>query len=200
MSAKALMVDVDGVLVNPPHPEGWAVNLQRDLGISKQQLQERFFRPYFDDVVHGRTALRDQLAPVLAELAPHLTCDELISYWFEQDSNLDHDLLRQLDDLRASGLEIHLATVQEHERAAYLWDVLELSQHCDGIHYAAALGCSKPAPEFFSAVENRSGFAPSEILFVDDRFANVKAARLCGWEAAVWTRGARLKALFPALK
>lgn len=198
MTPKALMVDVDGVLVNHPHPEGWSANLERDLGISPERLQADFFKPHFDDVVNGRARLRDRLAGVLSEIAPHLTCDDLIAYWFEQDAHIDVDLLRQLDEVRVRGIQVHLATVQEHERATYLWDVLGFREHCDGMHYAD-LGCSKPAPAFFAAVEARSGFSPSEILFIDDRLPNIDAARQRGWGAALWTKGDRVQELFPAL-
>jgi hypothetical protein len=39
---------------------------------------------------------------------------------FAGDSNLNLDLLQQLGHARRRGLKLHLATVQEHERAA-LW-------------------------------------------------------------------------------
>ena len=74
---KALMVDVDGVIVVHPDPAGWSTNLKRDLGLAIELLQEKFFAPNFHDIVHGRAALRERLAPVLADSAPHLTCDQL---------------------------------------------------------------------------------------------------------------------------
>lgn len=196
---RALMVDVDGVLLVHPHPGGWAANLERDLGLSRDALEKRFFAPNFADIVHGRAALRDRLAPALEEIAPHLSCDALIDYWFRNDAHVDADLVAQLAAVRARGVEVHLATVQEHERAAYIWDVLGFRDRCDGMHYAAALGAAKPAAAFYEAVERRSGFAPAEILFIDDKAANVEAARARGWTAEVWRRGDRLTVLFPQL-
>ena len=61
-----------------------------------------------------------------------------------------------------------------------------------GDHYAAALGHAKPAPEFYREIEARTGFAPSELFFIDDKAANVQAAQGCGWAAAVWTGQERL--------
>lgn len=189
---KALMVDVDGVVVVHPEPGGWATHLERDLGLSKAALQAAFFAPHFDDVIHGRAALRERLAPVLEEIAPHLTCDELCAYWFREDAHLDHDLLDQLAQQRAAGVAVHLATVQEHERAAYLWETMALKDRFDAIHYAADLGHAKPAPEFYAAIEARTGYAPTDIFFIDDKAANVEAARARGWNAAVWTGQDRL--------
>jgi putative hydrolase of the HAD superfamily len=195
MPIRALMVDVDGVVVVSHGPGGWSTHLERDLKLSPARLQEAFFAPHFGDIVHGRAALRDRLEPVLAEIAPHLPAETLIAYWFEQDAHLDHGLLAQIDALRAAGLQAHLATVQEHERADYLWTRLSLKDHFDAIHYAADLGWAKPAAEFFQACEARSGFAPDEIFFIDDKVANVDAAQALGWHAAVWTGDRTVAAL-----
>ncbi|WGU40258.1 MULTISPECIES: HAD family hydrolase [unclassified Phenylobacterium] len=186
------MVDVDGVIVVHPDPAGWSTNLKRDLGLAIELLQEKFFAPNFHDIVHGRAALRERLAPVLADIAPHLTCDQLCAYWFENDSHLDHDLLDQLAAFRARGYALHLATVQEHERAAYLWNDMGLKDRFDAIHYAADLGHAKPADGFYAAIEARTGYAPSDLFFIDDKAANVLAAQARGWKAAVWTGQDRL--------
>lgn len=187
MPIKALMVDVDGVVVIQPDVHGWSTHLERDLGLAPARLQAAFFASHFGDIIHGRAALRDRLSPVLAQIAPHLSAETLISYWFERDAHLDHGLLAQVDALRAEGLEAHLATIQEHERADYLWTQLGLRDHFDAIHYAAELGWAKPAAEFFRACEARSGFAPDQIFFIDDKAANVDAAKALGWHGAVWT-------------
>lgn len=197
---KVLMVDVDGVVVVHPEPGGWATHLERDLGLSKAALQAAFFEPHFGEVIHGRATLRERLAPVLAEIAPHLTCDELCAYWFREDGHLDHGLLDQLAALRGQGIALHLATVQEHERAAYLWNQMGLKDRFDAMHYAAELGHAKPAPEFYAAIEARAGYAPADIFFIDDKAANVEAAQARGWAAAVWTGQERLADLIAGPK
>jgi putative hydrolase of the HAD superfamily len=183
---KVLMIDVDGVIVVNPEPSGWQATLETDLGVSPEILQFAFFKPHFSDVVCGRAALRERLKPVLCEIAPDITCDQLIDYWFAHDSHLNNNLLRQLGHARHRGLKLHLATVQEHERADYLWRTLNLQAQFDAMHYAADLGWAKPAPEFFAEIERRSGFAPEEIFFLDDRAENVEAARDRGWHATLW--------------
>ena len=189
---KALMVDVDGVIVVHPDPAGWSTNLKRDLGLAIELLQEKFFAPNFHDIVHGRAALRERLAPVLADIAPHLTCDQLCAYWFENDSHLDHGLLEQLAAIRAQGVRLHLATVQEHERAAYLWDAMRLKDRFDAMHYAADLGAKKPHPDFYAEIGRRTALAPHEMRLIDDRLENVEAAIAAGWSGFHWTPGSRL--------
>jgi len=183
---RALMVDVDGVVVLP-RPGGWAANLERDLGLSVATLQARFFKPHWQDVSLGRAALHDRLGPVLAEIAPHLTSQHLASYWFAHDAQLNAPLLAELRELRARGVQVHLATVQEHERAAYLWDTLGLRDRFDALHYAADLGAAKPDPAFYCAIEARTGFAPAGLALLDDAPRNVEAAIECGWRGLHYT-------------
>jgi putative hydrolase of the HAD superfamily len=184
---RAIMVDVDGVLIVHPHAQGWSANLEHDLGVSAAALQEVFFKPHWDDVVRGRAILRERLAPALAALAPTVSCDELIAYWFSNDNHIDSRLLRELRTIRSAGVEVHLATVQEHERAKYLWESMGFCRDFDGMHYAAALGLSKPAAGFYRAIEAQTSLSPDAIFFIDDKLANVEGARECGWTAAHWT-------------
>jgi putative hydrolase of the HAD superfamily len=199
MRPMILMVDVDGVIVRHPGTLGWSARIEEDLGVPRAALQALFFQRHWDDIVHGRAALRERLAPVLLEIAPHVSCDQMIRYWFEGDAHLDEALLAQLAEVRASGVVLHLATVQEHERASYLWSALSLRDHFDDMHYTAQLGVSKPSQAFYEAIERRVGLPPSVIAFVDDNLANVQAASMRGWNAALWTPGSHLHTLIPAL-
>lgn len=179
------MVDVDGVLVRPKSGR-WDRNLKLDLGLSPENLGAEFFAKHWDEVVHGRAALDARLHPVLQQIAPNLPVRELINYWFRMDSELDLDLLAQLKTLKASGVGLQLATNQEHERAAYLWRDLGLGEVFSAIHYSAQLGWTKPSPEFYAAVVERTGFEPAELILLDDRMENVLAAREAGWHSHLW--------------
>ena len=77
--------------------------------------------------------------------------------------------------------------MQDHERARYLWEKLDLRCRFDGLHYAADLGCSKPAASFYRRIEARTGFRPEDLFFIDDKIANVEGAIESGWNAALWT-------------
>jgi putative hydrolase of the HAD superfamily len=197
MTIKAIMVDVDGVLIVHPDARGWSANLERDLGMPAATLQAAFFKPHWEDVVHGRATLRERLAPVLRETAPHLTCEALIDYWFANDAHLNDALLEELASIRAGGIEVHLATVQEHERARFLWEELDFRSRFDGLHYAAELGCSKPDPRFYKSIEARTGLRPRDLFLVDDRIPNVEGAIMSGWTAALWTGKDTVRSLIP---
>jgi putative hydrolase of the HAD superfamily len=186
------MVDVDGVIVRAEGGRRWDADLEADLNLAPEALQRGFFQPHFKDVVLGRAPLRERLKMALAEIAPHLTVDQVIAYWFAKDAALDQPLLDDLAALRRDGLRMDLATVQDHERAAHLWTTLGLRERFDAIHYAADLGCAKPDAAFFAVITERTGFAPSELLLIDDRLENVEGARAAGWNGVLWTGEARL--------
>jgi len=195
MPIRALMVDVDGVLVHPRRGGHWSDGMEAELGLDRATLDRTFFALHWGDVVLGRADLHDRLGPVLADIAPHLTTRQLVDYWFAADSRLDEDLLADLAQLRAGGLGLHLATVQEHHRARYLWETLGLSDRFDAMHYAADLGCAKPDPAFYRAIEARTGLGPDDLALLDDRADNVAAARACGWAGYLWDGRMRLQDL-----
>jgi putative hydrolase of the HAD superfamily len=195
---KALMIDVDGVLITP-RLGGWAADLEADLGVSKTDLAEQFFAVHWQEVVLGNAGLHERLGPVLARIARHVTSQQLAAYWFAKDSVLDYQLLDDLALVRARGVQVHLATVQEHERAAYLWDRLDFRGRFDAMHYSADLGAKKSDPAFYTAVEARTGFSGPDLLLIDDTPDNVEAARAAGWGGFHWTAHARLdEAIGPA--
>jgi len=187
MHVKALMVDVDGVIVVHPHATGWSVRLMEDLGVSSERLHQDFFAKHWDDIIHGRAGIHERLGPMLAAIAPKVSSQALTEYWFREDASLNHELLRELAELRQTGVQIHLATVQEHERARFPWSTLGLSEHFDAIHYSAAIGFAKPDARYFEAIEKQTGFLGTELAFIDDKASNVDAARSRGWKAAIWT-------------
>jgi putative hydrolase of the HAD superfamily len=191
---KALMIDVDGVLVGGRPTDGrhWATSLEVDLGLRFGLLQDTFFERHWEEIVTGRAELRERLAGILAQIAPGVTAERLVTYWFKQDARLNCELLEDLAPLRRGGLQVHLATNQEHERARYLMTTLGLAAHVDGCHYSAALGHRKPRPRFFDAVASKVGLPPGELLLIDDAEENVRAAIEAGWCAAQWTGRERL--------
>jgi putative hydrolase of the HAD superfamily len=187
---KALMVDVDGVLVDGRPEDGrhWHTSLAEDLGFAPATLHEHFFAPYWEDIVLGRAGLMEHLTAALQKIAPHVSPDEFVSYWFERDSRLVTSLLQELSSLRSTGIRVYLATNQEHLRAAYLMEKLGLAEHVDGIFYSARLGARKPDREFFAKVQAAVGLRGEELLLIDDSRENIEAARSAGWQALHWTK------------
>lgn len=92
-------------------------------------------------------------------------------------------------DLRGRGYGVHLATNQPPERAAYMRQKLGYDKLFDTSFYSCAVGAAKPDPEYFRKVLAALGAEPGEVGFVDDREANVAAAREVGLVAHRWQYG-----------
>jgi putative hydrolase of the HAD superfamily len=189
VAIKALMLDVDGVLVDGRPEDGrhWLASVQDDFGFTSDTLHEQFFVPYWEDIVLGRAGLMQHLTSALQTMAPHVSPARFVSYWFQRDSRVVAALLPELSWARAEGIRVYLATNQEHLRAAYLMENLRLADHVDGIFYSARLGARKPDMEFFARVQAAVGLCGEEMLLIDDSRQNIDAALRAGWRALHWT-------------
>jgi putative hydrolase of the HAD superfamily len=190
LAIKALMVDVDGVLVDGRPEDGrhWLTSVEEDLGFTSEALHQQFFVPYWENIVLGRAGLMEHLTTALQTIAPQLSPARFVSYWFEKDSRLVAPFLPELSSVRSRGIRVYLATNQEHLRAAYLMETMGLAGHVDGIFYSARLGARKPDIEFFAKVQAAVGLAGEEMLLIDDSRQNVEAALEAGWQALHWTK------------
>ncbi len=182
------MVDVDGVLIDgrPRDGKHWATGLEDDLGIHTEILQREFFQVHWEDIVVGRAPLKERLMPVLKKIAPDVTADQFIAYWFQQDSRINRGLMEELKSLRTEGIQVFLATNQEHMRAGFLMRDLGLSKTLDGIYYSAQLGVKKPDHGFFAAICTHTRLRTNEVVLIDDSPSNVAAAAKAGWHSIQW--------------
>jgi putative hydrolase of the HAD superfamily len=189
-----IFFDVDGVLIDGWHADSalrkpWDATLEADLGVDRTAFQELFFgglaggstSPMFECVT-GRRDLRDALSDVLPKVGYQGRIDDFVRYWFERDSNVNADVVRLVEDIRAGrGAEIYIATGQEHHRARYLWSELGFSKHFDGMFYSAQIGHPKKDARFFAAINSSLGIgAQQRPLFFDDQPEIVALAKSAG--------------------
>jgi putative hydrolase of the HAD superfamily len=195
MAARVLMVDVDGVLVNarPRVAVRPFANVEAQFGVTLERLQAEMFEPHWAAIVTGREKLMDRLVPALNRIAPGISAQELVDYWFANDTIVDEDVRSAIRHYRSVGRRVFLCTNQEHMRAAYLMDTVGLRADLDGILYSADLGDRKPGASFFRLAAERAGATGNEIAFVDDVLDNVEAARRAGWTAVHWTAGGNFR-------
>lgn len=187
---KALLLDVDGVLIDGRPDDGrpWQTSLEEDFGFTSDGLHEHFFTPHWNEIVLGRADLLERLTSALRTIAPEVSAERFVSYWFAKDARVVDSFLPELARARSAGIAVYLATNQEHLRARYLMEQLGLAAHVDGIFYSAQLGAKKPDPEFFAKVQAALGYSAAELLLVDDSPANIDAALAAGWQALHWTK------------
>lgn len=126
----------------------------------------------------GGDGFREELAALFAERGVTTTADELLARWV--NSTVLDGIFDLLDDVRAAGVKVYLATNQNPVRGRHMIDHLGYENHTDGAFYSFQLGHAKPAPEFYTTIIARLGVDPREVLFIDDTQANVDAARAVG--------------------
>lgn len=68
-----------------------------------EDLQSGLFETHWADIIVGRASLYDHLPALLRKIAPAVSCDDFLRYWFEKDSLLNRHLLSQIDEIRLSG-------------------------------------------------------------------------------------------------
>jgi putative hydrolase of the HAD superfamily len=190
---RCIFFDVDGVLVHGYHarPERrrrWDEHIEADLGIDPDAFRNCFFKGAFEkEVLTGRTALMSALADVLPGLGFCGSPLTLINYWMARDSNVNHQLLDIVRQLRRSErAKLFVATNQEHMRALHLWSGLGFQYVFDDIFYSARLGVLKPDGAFFRRIVELVGPQKEAPLLFDDSAAVIEAAKSFGWGAVLY--------------
>jgi beta-phosphoglucomutase len=89
--------------------------------------------------------------------------------------------LRALEDVRAAGLKIGLASVSRN--AFTVLDRLGIRERFDDVVDAATIANSKPHPEIFLTAAAHLGVAPQDCLGVEDAAAGVASIKDAGMRA-----------------
>jgi putative hydrolase of the HAD superfamily len=96
-----------------------------------------------------------------------------------------------LGHVRRTGSKLALLS-NAPEPLAEAIDVLGWSQHFDHRYYSCRLGAAKPDPQAFRLVLSDLGVRPGEVLFIDDRAENTRAARDLAMHTVTFTSAAAL--------
>lgn len=191
---RAVFFDVDGVLVHGYHarPElqrHWDAQLLQDLGIDRERFRNEFiFDIFIKKVIVGEMSLVEALDRRLPSLGYRGSPMAFVNYWLSHDSDLNQPLLDIVRQLRArDDLRLYIATNQDHMRALWLWQTLELGELFEDIFYSARAGVRKPEPGFFDFIEHRIGPQTEPPLIFDDTPKVIDGARRAGWEAVLFT-------------
>lgn len=185
---KAIIFDVDGVLVNA---EKFSIQLEKEYGISTEKVSP-FFMGEFQSCLLGKADLKDVIEPYLAEWGWKGSVDDFLQFWFKSEHKIDEEVLNIVKHLKKSAL-VFIATNQEKHRTSYLSKEMGFGEVFERIYPSAKIGCLKESPNFFHLmVEDiqehfSSDVKHNEILFFDDTEKNVKAAEKAGLNAYLYT-------------
>ncbi len=194
MKVEAIFCDVDGVLVKST--DLFAEELKKEFGIDREVLQP-FFLGVFSDCRIGKADLKIELSKVLGDWGWSATVEELMDFWFTKGSQIDHEILDYVRDLKKHGVRCFLTTDQEHYRAESLKAAFGNGNPFECIFASADIGCTKKDPKFFEEVyaeiHQTSRNPASElitregILVIDDGEKNIEVARSLGFSTHLYT-------------
>ena len=181
-----VVLDLGGVLLRP---EGPAAELARVLGVDVEAVLAPYWR-HRDAYDRGGPpgefwgALRRDLAEAGLQVAD-VPDDELDHVDASRWAQLADGSAELLADLERAGtvtavLSNAPASLARTVRAA------DWSRAFSELVFSCDLGRMKPEPEVYEDVERRTGRAPQELLFFDDRPVNVDGALQRGWQAHLW--------------
>jgi putative hydrolase of the HAD superfamily len=179
MDLKAVIFDADGVLLTSGF---FSEELERSYGLPTSATLP-FFTGALEECLVGRADMKQVLAPFLAQWNWPGSTEDFMERWFSHGAGVDLRLGETIAGLRQRGLRCYLATNQESYRIAYMREQMGFDQLFDGIFYSGGLGCKKTDARFYHAVMRATELTGAEILFWDDTFENIVAARAQGWNA-----------------
>lgn len=107
--------------------------------------------------------------------------------WRARAIEPDPAMLEDVRRLRAAGIACHVGSNQDAFWAAHLEQGLGYGALFDGLHLSCRLGAAKPQAAFFEAMLAAIPLPREELVFFDDKAANVEAALACGLEARLFT-------------
>lgn len=193
---KVALFDLDGVVIKDPI---FSTVYAAEFGLKPEDMLP-FFSKAFIRCSIGESDLRQALIPYLNDWKWTKTVDELVTYWLTHHQNVDHDVLKVVNALRAKGIKTGLQTNQEKNRSDYVWNTLGFKNSFDFQFVSHELGARKPQTTFFIKIlQALKPIQADEILFIDDSMNNIAVAKNFGFKTHFFTNLESLRQLISTL-
>ncbi|MFS4504775.1 HAD family hydrolase [Clavibacter sp. Sh2141] len=187
-----LLFDIGGVLITRPDDIGALTRALDPAGVTGEDAEARVreaFDAHRDDYDLGGSAREfwDAVAAdVDAEIPSEDGLRELVAIEQRRWGSPDDEVLAALDRAIAAGYRLAVLSNAPHELADVLEDRSGWGARFEHVMTSARLGMAKPDADVWPVAVARLGVPAERILFVDDKPANVEAARRAGLHAHVW--------------
>lgn len=104
----------------------------------------------------------------------------------EAEVKINHPLLDVVDELRDKSVQVGILSNDGSSLRGYL-EEHDIARHFDDVFVSGELGIMKPDPRIYQHVADHLKLDSQEILFFDDRQANVDGALKAGMRAKLYT-------------
>jgi putative hydrolase of the HAD superfamily len=187
-----LLFDIGGVLITRPDDIGALTRALDPAGVTGEDAEARVreaFDAHRQPYDRGGSA-RDFWAAVAEDVGADVPDDdglaELIAIEQRRWGSPGDDTLAALDRAIAAGYPLAILSNAPHELADVLEDPAGWGARFEVVLVSARIGMAKPDADVWPLAVERLGSPAERILFVDDKPANVDAAREAGIHAHVW--------------
>lgn len=184
-----LLVDYGEVISRPQAAEAIA-----DLVARADLADDVFLRRYWDHRVayDAGAPTGDYWAAVLGRQATPAELEGLVRRDVESWMRVDEEVLGVLREAHGRGARMTLLSNAPHELADAVTAMPELA-FFDHRVFSARIGVTKPEAAAFHAALEVMGVPAAEVIFIDDREANVEGARRVGLDGRLYTSPAALR-------
>lgn len=190
MKPRVFLFDLGGVVCRF-HRERRLDRLGAACGLPAHRVEEELYASGLISAWDRGEGSADDVEEIRRRLGFTGTSDELRRLWcgaFEPDP----EVLAAVDLVRAHPTALFTDN-DALLRAALPGRLPEVSARFDVLAFSCVLGATKPAGEAFAGALGLLGATAHEAFFVDDREANVRAARELGMTAVLFEGGVALR-------
>jgi putative hydrolase of the HAD superfamily len=187
ISPSAVIFDYGNVL-SQSQPLADVQAMATILDLPLPQFSELYwrFRIEYDAASLDPTAYWNTAAQTASRTLTPVQIAELIEIDSRSWSHPSQPMAQWARDVRASGVRTAILSNMPAPVRDYVLRCSWLPEF-DSRTFSCEVGVCKPAPEIYRDCLNKLGAQPSEVLFLDDREPNVRAAEALGLHAVLFT-------------
>lgn len=182
---KTVIFDTDGMVIR--RQMYFSQRFSNEFRVPAEKITP-FFKNEFRLCLAGKADLKEELVKYLEQWNWYKSLDNLLTYWFEHERDIDEKIIESVKTLRNKGIHCYLDTNNEKYRVRYILENLGLGNFFDGVFSSAELGYLKAEQEFWATIYKKLGKPDkTEVLVWDDDEKEVAAARDFGFQAELYT-------------
>jgi putative hydrolase of the HAD superfamily len=197
---RAVILDYGDVISLPADPAviTWMAGV---FGLADERFRQ-IYAAFRHDYDRGTVSAAEYWSSVSQAAGHELSDDSLgelrradVAMW----SRLNEGILAWADQLRAAGLKTAVLSNMHDDMVQHIRANAEWANRFDCLALSSALGMAKPEPDIFEHCLKLLDVAAAEAIFVDDREANVRSAKMLGIRGLCAPTPQRLRAELEAI-
>jgi len=185
MAIKNILFDADGVLQYPT--KHWQPALHSLLNLENESQARALVEDILEaemEALESETGFIERLEARLTKWGRSAFVRETLDVLHAIE--IHPDVMQTVQAVRRSGIKCHIASNQQSLRARHMSERLSYKSLFDSEFYSCFIGAAKPRAAFFEKAVAKLDCDASAVLFLDDRFENIEAAKRAGLNAAVF--------------